>query len=611
MSQGSTDHKDQLLQLFQSVAAVAGFVPPGGSHLIENGKSLLPYIWQLNERCGGLDAGLVEALDAHLAGSNLALSPLLKIRLVFAQVWFGRYLESLNLEPETLEWLCGLRPAFIARALCDDDLFVHSCHQFGVLLQRLSQQLPLWYSGQGRAAEKTWQNLQNLSKVLLSPVASSAVVDGAIVECLSQLEKEQARAQVQSQRCAERERAELQLLRSRAQVDRHFSGQLVGRQLPEFVDTFLREPLLAELQLVLINHGEQHPHWLQWKRVMVLLARMFAADASPEHRIQDTEVCLAALAEPFELMAAPQVLYEDFLAELTALLFSMLQGAVVETVLVAPLSSGADTAIGSTQVSRALLRQVATIREGDWFLLESESGEIIRCKLLLKLIDVQRLIFVNSCGFKVAEKNVDDFAFCLSSRLAVPLLLTPIFEACSVHAVSHLRDIYDRNLERHQAEQQRLAAIEAKQQAEAAAEQKVRQLAAEKARREAEALAERERVYELELKERRRVMLADKESQAQAKATELIDSLKVGAWLELTKTKADDEPLVRAKLAVTLPSTGKHIFVDRIGLKLAEYQREDLIDMLLLERLRVISHGDSFESQLSKVVKGLRKDVRG
>jgi len=49
--------------------------------------------------------------------------------------------------------------------------------------------------------------------------------------------------------------------------------------------------------------------------------------------------------------------------------------------------------------------------------------------------------------------------------------------------------------------------------------------------------------------------------------------------------------------------------VDNLGRKLAELQREQLVQALLNNQLRLLRQGDNFDDQLAKVIRGLRKDI--
>ena len=623
MTEDPATHKDQLLHLWQSVAEVAGGRVPDTSMAVELGSSLLVDVGDVFADESVPMGKFVTALEANLAASDRALSPLIRIRLLFAMRWFDSYLDAMRVAPELLDSLCALRQPFVQYALIDELLFVERDHPFGLLLQLLSMQAPTWYAGQGRAAEKFKSSLEALIQSLSAELVrwSASVHDGcidgievslaslsasvAIADFMAFMNKESARAELQRERCIEREKSELQLARLKLVVNQHYTSQLEGEKLPEFVVNFIVQKLIAELQFILINHTEKHESWQLWKRLFILLARIYSEDVTRKPQIVQMVQEAVSLLEPeLSVHALSQLAYDEFVQELTASMFSLLSGVAVVCIEAVPLRVDASNMGALTQVSRALLKQVAVIREGDWFLLESETDDVIRCQLLLKLIDVQSMIFVNRAGIKVAKKTVEEFAFCLSSRIAVPLKIESIFESCSVRAINTLRELYDQNLEGYRAEQQHLEELKLEQAVARQAEILLRQQAAVKARAEAEKLAEHERLQRIAQAAELKLV----RQQKQAEILRAVDALKVGAWLELP---IKDGALVKAKLAVTIPSTGKHIFVDCLGLKLAELKRPQLIEALLQDGARIISEGDSFESQLSRVVKGLRRGVNG
>ena len=89
-------------------------------------------------------------------------------------------------------------------------------------------------------------------------------------------------------------------------------------------------------------------------------------------------------------------------------------------------------------------------------------------------------------------------------------------------------------------------------------------------------------------------------------AQQQVQALNVGAWVELL---SDNQQKQRCKLAVIIAASHKYIFVDNLGRKIAEYQREQLIQDYLTEKIIFINNGDKFEDQLAKVIRGLRKDI--
>ncbi|MCL7945291.1 DUF1631 domain-containing protein [Marinobacter sp. ATCH36] len=80
------------------------------------------------------------------------------------------------------------------------------------------------------------------------------------------------------------------------------------------------------------------------------------------------------------------------------------------------------------------------------------------------------------------------------------------------------------------------------------------------------------------------------------------DSLRVGSWIELIR----DSSKIRCKLAAFIKATGKYIFVNRSGAKVAEYQREDLASALAAEEITMLDDGLIFDRALESIIDNLR-----
>jgi len=77
-----------------------------------------------------------------------------------------------------------------------------------------------------------------------------------------------------------------------------------------------------------------------------------------------------------------------------------------------------------------------------------------------------------------------------------------------------------------------------------------------------------------------------------------------GSWFEITD---DDGVVNRCRLAAHIKPTGKYIFVNRNGMKVAERQQEDLALLLRQNRLRALDNSMLFDRALETVVTSLRK----
>jgi hypothetical protein len=83
---------------------------------------------------------------------------------------------------------------------------------------------------------------------------------------------------------------------------------------------------------------------------------------------------------------------------------------------------------------------------------------------------------------------------------------------------------------------------------------------------------------------------------------ERADSLRVGSWVEMTR----DGSKLRCKLAAFIKATGKYIFVNRSGAKIAEYQREELAKALEMDEIAMLDDGLIFDRALESIIDNLR-----
>lgn len=80
------------------------------------------------------------------------------------------------------------------------------------------------------------------------------------------------------------------------------------------------------------------------------------------------------------------------------------------------------------------------------------------------------------------------------------------------------------------------------------------------------------------------------------------DRLRVGSWIELNR----DGAKTRCKLAAFIKATGKYIFVNRSGAKVAEYQRESLAAAMASDDITMLDDGLIFDRALESIIDNLR-----
>lgn len=83
-----------------------------------------------------------------------------------------------------------------------------------------------------------------------------------------------------------------------------------------------------------------------------------------------------------------------------------------------------------------------------------------------------------------------------------------------------------------------------------------------------------------------------------------VDSMAVGAWVEFV---SDTDEKSRCKLAAIIRASGKYIFVNRVGIKVAEHTRSSLIDAVKKGVISMLDNALLFDRALESVIGHLRE----
>ncbi|RMJ02124.1 hypothetical protein DOQ08_02920 [Marinobacter litoralis] len=100
------------------------------------------------------------------------------------------------------------------------------------------------------------------------------------------------------------------------------------------------------------------------------------------------------------------------------------------------------------------------------------------------------------------------------------------------------------------------------------------------------------------------VVLAEESATVAQQWFDAADQLSVGSWLELNK----DDARVRCKLAAFIKATGKYIFVNRNGAKVAEYFRDELARAMQEKSITLLDDGLIFDRALESIIDNLRQN---
>lgn len=551
-------------------------------------------------------------------------------------------------------WHCiqldtGLQPLFnqiesalIAQIAADDQFYCRADHPLRRLLDNTLPAASHWFPRDSKPSQQFYDKLAQLLQSATHSWHSGQTdsLEQALGDFSQWLGSEDKRASLLESRLCETELTNLKLGGAQLRVIETLNTHLAGRPLPIELHELLGTSLKSELQYWAFNTPPealaQQPLWKHWQRILPVLGQVFALDkiqVDDQLLYSQIPALLTELERSLSQPTSNASAYSQLVEQLSHYLMAAVQKQPLDNQLFTALPLPDGQVSSSARVPLALLQATEKVRLGDWIIMRGDQGDPLRCKLALKHPALDQLLFVDHTGRKVMSKTNKDFALCLSTGIAqlLPAIdLASMLEQClqgfieqaNLHSKAQL-------VQQKQQAEARVRALIAEQQAAAAAaeqahqaeqariqaELEARHAAARKAMAEARALADSQRRREAEqLAEQQRL---DAEQQAahaaaaqlrQQQALQTINELQVGAWLELRSPAGDDKP-VRAKLSVIIGATGKYIFADQVGRKLAEYSREQLSSLLTSGDLSVLRNGDNFEDQLAKVIRGLRRDV--
>lgn len=545
-------------------------------------------------------APLAKQLPALLAAHQLALAPALMLRVMVADKLFQTLCG--NMDPTLGQALSRMAQPVVMTIAQDDTIYSNAQHPLRQLLNDVSQQGYTWYPRDAKPHQQFFEKCQQLVESVRQSTEATALL-AATTSFRQWTDAEDKRARMLETRLCETEVAHLRLLAAECQVLDLLNQSLAGQTMP--VALIEQLPILkSALQHCLINDNTQAPFWKAWQRNLPLLGKVFATgeEVDEQQLYRDIPQLLSELERNLHQQRDTGDHYQDFVDSLSQHLMQAIQKKPLECNTVGAFAYPEGYTDNRTHVTSAVLQHAQTIATGDWIVLYGEDGQPLRCKLALKLPDVDQLLFVDRSGRKVTAKNVKDFSLCLSTGVAHTLKPVALDELI-ISALKQLIAQGDKHAEHYRQETERQQAQEAaaKQAAAEKALAEARKLAAEKHQR---TLAEQAAATQRQAQEN--AARAAEQLVREQTAAELVSTLNVGAWIEIAEP---DKPALRCKLSVIISSTGKYIFVDQVGRKAAELHRDQLFDGIKTEQIQVLSKGDKFEDQLVKVIRGLRKDI--
>jgi hypothetical protein len=571
----------------------------------------------------------------QLFRSAAAPSPVANLRSTTAEKLCAFLLKGEQFDLSFAPQLSALQHALHQQIAQDDSFYCNAEHPLRHAIQTIISRCSTWYA---RDSKTSQQFLEKLSELIQACVRGEPSNLRAVQhEFQRWIESEDKRSAMLETRLCETEINHFKMLSAEARVVDLINAALAFKLFPQELTAGIASILKSELLHSFFVAGSDSPFWKKWQRLLPLLGKAFVTINMQERSEEDEQTLyrnIPVLLNELELSLAINTSnsdnYRQWVDGLSEQLMLAIKKQPIQCTAFVALTYPEGHSNLNTRVTADVLQQTNILQQGDWILFSGENGQTIRCKLALKSAEIDQLLFVDHTGRKVMHKSIKDFSVCLSTGIAKKL--TPLnLEETIAKIIQALIDLYlqkqaqlnaqqqarqakdlaEAELQ-HQTEQRRKQETEAENKQKIVAKLVERQAAAQKALAEAATIAEERGRRATELKyEQNRIQLQLEAEQVAENLQRVqlanihISSLNLGARVELV---INNEP-VRCKLAVIIAATGKYIFADNLGRKIAELQREQLVQALLDNQLTLINNGNSFDDQLVKVIRGLRKDI--
>lgn len=550
--------------------------------------------------------------------------------LRFSIELFDTLLDSNQLDQTLLDLIAGLRRAFVINQITNPHAWLDDSAPARLLINQIHQSSLGWHANLGRMGETYLEHLTTvIGHVIQDPVQGW---NAALTDFLLFAEQEKKREALVERRICDSELGMIRARQAEVTAITLFNTCLSNQLLPRAAIEFFTAHWEKEFRLYLMktpDHSVQVQRWSQLLKTMAWIFRSDHDESTQQKRFSLIPQLVPELTAAIDDIAPLFSGGDSAMQALEQAQIVILQGGTPDCEKVPPLPQPDGIDGVTTMVSQQLLDRVNNLQVGQWFRIQPDQNESedkdyeTRHKLAMISPDIDQLLLVNRSGQKTLQVSKAEFAVLLSTQAATVIEDTLIFEEALGSLLTQLEQKYEASKASLAAdklareEKARAIALEkAKQEAQRRLQEAAQKAAAQKARDEAEKLAKQQEEARLlaeqehELAEQEQKLAAkrnDEETRIIAirKAKLFVDSIGIGTWLSLPNLKGE---IIKAKLAVKLNSTGKFIFVDGVGVKVVEYLREDMVDLVLSERVDILQQGGQFEDRLERVIQGLRRE---
>lgn len=407
-------------------------------------------------------AVLARQIQARRSGAK-ALGPVESDIIDMISMLFDFVLDDRNVPDRVRALIARLQIPMLKVALLDRSFFGKRQHPARLLLNELAAAGIGLDEHTNVERDARFAKIEQIVQRVLSEFQEDISIFAELVGDLRGfIEQEQKRAQVIERRTQEAEEGKLRVESARAAVDSLIAQRLAGREVPQVVQTMLRDAWTKVLFIAYLKEGPSGEAWRRNLRVLDKLLWSVAPKRSYDERkaligalpglLQELREGLAAISySPFDTTKLFQQLEQSHMDVLKEQ-----ERPIAETPPSEPTAppapprsqpvakaepSAAPPAPSHDEQDQELDELLGGATVGAWFEFTAEHGHKTRAKLSAKLNRGAKYIFVNRTGLKVAEKTRRELAVDLREGKVAILDDSQLFDRALESVITSLRHL--------------------------------------------------------------------------------------------------------------------------------------------------------------------------
>lgn len=514
------------------------------------------------------------------------LAPASAGKLVFVDQLFKRMMNDPLLDRTVAQGLWPLKTV-VARLFLQQNLFDSSLSlPLITLIDTTALMLMGWWPKcpELNCTQRCALVLKNTQHILQhsSDDTSALVHLGTALQ--QQWQKEQEKNAKIIRRVIDAEVGRMKLHHSELQIADLYNANCLHLSLPPVLIEFLHGPWHNVLLRILLQKQQSPEQLMLWKRA-AQLTRLMILSVQTDAHLKKVFTKFETLSDDIQsLLTQSQCSETEIEFALNTIIHcqqDMFKGNIAHYVAVPLIEKGRYFNDSHLNVSAHLKNKITQLQIGDCFVYQAEHTPKQLLQLAHHETALGHMLFVGVDTSLRSMRSVDDVAFQLSTGLLTKVRRDGFFNRHFNANVEFCWRVVTR--------QQELITLK---QAE-----ETQQKTAKQHEEQQQALHEKILLVRSLKEQYQKENKTREELRKQAKS--MVTMLNLGAWITIHRTDSDS---VRAKLAVRMTSSNKLIFVDRSGLRIAEYSTQELIEKIICGEVDVINQGEDFNRTLSHVV---------